>query len=93
MRDGAFWLPPDPDSAGVVRPIAFVVADPRSDDGGLEERIVGALRTRVDAAFVPRRIVRVDALPREPGTGKLPALAFAAWAMSTLERGGRAAGR
>jgi acyl-coenzyme A synthetase/AMP-(fatty) acid ligase len=28
------------------------------------------LRDRVDAAFVPRRIVHVDALPRE-ATGKL----------------------
>jgi acyl-coenzyme A synthetase/AMP-(fatty) acid ligase len=34
------------------------------------ERIVAALRDRVDAAFLPRRIVHVDALPREP-TGKL----------------------
>ena len=34
------------------------------------EQIVAALRDRVDAAFLPRRIVHVDALPRE-ATGKL----------------------
>ena len=35
------------------------------------------LRERVDAAFLPRRIVRVDALPRE-ATGKLAAARLAA---------------
>jgi len=65
--DGAFWMPPDQDghSAGVVRLVAFVVAP-----GVARERIVAALRSRIDAAFVPRRIVHVDALPRE-ATGKL----------------------
>ena len=65
--DGAFWMPPesDGDAAGVVRLVAFVVAP-----GVARERIVAALRDRVDAAFLPRRIVHVDALPRE-ATGKL----------------------
>jgi acyl-coenzyme A synthetase/AMP-(fatty) acid ligase len=65
--DGAFWMPPesDGDAAEVVRLVAFVVAP-----GVARERIVAALRDRVDAAFVPRRIVHVDALPRE-ATGKL----------------------
>ena len=65
--DGAFWMPPDSDgdAAGVVRLVAFVVAP-----GVARERIVAALRDRVDAAFLPRRIVHVDALPRE-ATGKL----------------------
>ena len=45
--------------------VAFVVAP-----GLARERIVAALRDRVDAAFLPRRIVHVDALPRE-ATGKL----------------------
>jgi len=65
--DGAFWMPPesDADAAGVVRLVAFVVAP-----GIARERIVAALRDRVDAAFLPRRIVAVDALPRE-ATGKL----------------------
>jgi acyl-coenzyme A synthetase/AMP-(fatty) acid ligase len=64
---GAFWMPPesDADAAGVVRLVAFVVAP-----GIARERIVAALRDRVDAAFLPRRIVAVDALPRE-ATGKL----------------------
>jgi len=65
--DGAFWMPAerDGDAAGVVRLIAFVVAP-----GVARERIVAALRDRIDAAFLPRRIVHVDALPRE-ATGKL----------------------
>ncbi|MEO8309642.1 MAG: AMP-binding protein [Caldimonas sp.] len=65
--DGAFWMPPesDADLGGIVRLVAFVVAP-----GLPRERIVAALRDRVDAAFVPRRIVHVDALPRE-ATGKL----------------------
>jgi len=65
--DGAFWMPAEGegDAAGVVRLAAFVVAP-----GVTRERIVAALRERVDAAFLPRRIVHVDALPRE-ATGKL----------------------
>ena len=65
--DGAFWMPPesDGDAAGVVRLVAFVVAP-----GVARERIVATLRDRVDAAFLPRRIVHVDSLPRE-ATGKL----------------------
>ncbi len=65
--DGAFWVPPDSDAGalGIVRLVAFVVAP-----GVDRDRIVAALRQRVDAAFLPRRIVHVDALPREP-TGKL----------------------
>ena len=65
--DGAFWMPPDSDAdaPGVVRLVAFVVAPSVA-----RERIVAALRSRVDAAFLPRRIVHVDALPRE-ATGKL----------------------
>jgi acyl-coenzyme A synthetase/AMP-(fatty) acid ligase len=65
--DGAFWMPPDDgaEGPGIVRLVAFVVAP-----GLARERIVEALRDRVDAAFLPRRIVRVDALPRE-ATGKI----------------------
>ncbi len=65
--DGAFWMPPDDqaDARGIVRLVAFVVAPARS-----REQIVDALRGRVDAAFLPRRVVRVDALPRE-ATGKI----------------------
>lgn len=81
VRDGAFWLPPDFDGAGVVRLVAFVVAP-----GVSNEAILGALRQRVDAAFLPRRVVKVPALPRE-STGKLSAVSFAAWAERTLAAG------
>lgn len=70
VEDGAFWLP-DEVADAVVRPVAFVVAP------GLDARaIVQALRTRLDAVFVPRRVVHVEALPRE-ATGKLTAAALA----------------
>ncbi len=87
VQDGAFWLPPDDagDSAGIVRLVAFVVA-PGIPAATLRHDILVALRQRVDAAFLPRRIVSVDVLPREPGTGKLPATRFAAWAMQRLQQ-------
>jgi acyl-coenzyme A synthetase/AMP-(fatty) acid ligase len=71
--DGAFWMPPESsgDALGVVRLVAFVVAPGLSN-----EQIGAALRERVDAAFLPRRIVRVAALPREE-TGKLTAARLA----------------
>ena len=71
--DGAFWMPPESaaDAAGITRLVAFVVAP-----GVSREQIVAALRSRVDAAFLPRRIVAVDALPRE-ATGKLTAARLA----------------
>jgi acyl-coenzyme A synthetase/AMP-(fatty) acid ligase len=66
VLDGSFWMPPDDaDAPAVARLVAFVVAP-----GVTAEKIRAALRLRVDAAFVPRRIVAVDALPRE-ATGKL----------------------
>ena len=85
VQDGSFWLPPDGPAHGIVRLIAFVVA-PELAPATLQEHIVGALRQRVDAAFLPRRIVTVPSLPREP-TGKLPTGLFNAWANDVLERG------
>jgi acyl-coenzyme A synthetase/AMP-(fatty) acid ligase len=80
VHDGACWLPPESDDdRGVTRLVAFVVA-PELSAHELHERVVGAMRERVDAAFVPRRIINVPVLPREPTTGKLPAVPFAAWA-------------
>ena len=76
--DGTFWMPAQDDGGSVVRLVAFVVAP-----GVARERIVTALRERIDAAFVPRRVVHVDALPRE-ATGKLTASALAALAAKTL---------
>ena len=88
VADGAFWLPPDDGAGGVVRPVAFVVA-PEVPVHELHGRVVDALRQRIDAAFLPRRVVAVAALPREPGTGKLPAAAFAAWAEHALATAAR----
>jgi acyl-coenzyme A synthetase/AMP-(fatty) acid ligase len=70
VRDGAFFLPEDvPDAA--VRTLAFVVAP------GLDAAAIRAgLRARIDPAFLPRRIVFVDALPRA-ATGKLARAALA----------------
>jgi acyl-coenzyme A synthetase/AMP-(fatty) acid ligase len=66
VRDGAFWLPDDVID-GVARPVAFVVAP------GLDApRIQDALRGRIEAVFLPRRVVMLAALPRE-ATGKLTA--------------------
>jgi acyl-coenzyme A synthetase/AMP-(fatty) acid ligase len=67
VRDGAFWLPPETTTEDVVRLVALVVAPELN-----RETLLAALRQRVDAAFLPRRILWVDELPRDP-TGKLPA--------------------
>jgi len=69
VLDGAFWMPPDEQVAQgeVVRLMAFVVAPALS-----RAQLLAALRRRVDAAFLPRRVVHLEALPRDP-TGKLPA--------------------
>lgn len=83
VRDGAFWLPPEAPTEGVTRLIAFVVA-PDLPAGELAGRIAAAMRSRVDPAFVPRRVVAVPELPRVAGTGKLPVEAFRAWAERTL---------
>jgi acyl-coenzyme A synthetase/AMP-(fatty) acid ligase len=82
VQDGAFWLPPDAADGSVVRLVAFVVA-PDVPADALHARVLGALRERLDPAFLPRRVVAVPALPREP-TGKLPAGPFQAWAEQTL---------
>jgi acyl dehydratase len=62
----------------VQRPLAFVVA-PRL---GARE-IIAALRTELEPAFVPRRVVHVASLPRE-ATGKLTAAALRSWALAML---------
>jgi acyl-coenzyme A synthetase/AMP-(fatty) acid ligase len=71
VLDGAFVMPDDTDGR-VVRLTAFVVAP------GLSRRtLMAALRRRIDAAFLPRPLCLVDALPRNE-TGKLPRSALAA---------------
>ena len=72
--DGAFWMPPE---ATPTTPASCAWSRSSSRRGSSASAIVAALRERVDAAFLPRRIVQVDALPREP-TGKLPAARLAA---------------
>lgn len=65
--DGAFVMPDhaDPDAAGTIRPVTLVVAPTLTAKGVLE-----GLRRRIDPAFVPRRVVMPDALPRD-AVGKL----------------------
>jgi acyl-CoA synthetase (AMP-forming)/AMP-acid ligase II len=77
VDDGAFWLP-DEVADGVVRPVAFVVA-PTLSAG----EIIAALRQRLEAVFVPRRVVQVKSFPRE-GTGKLTVRALREFALAQL---------
>ena len=65
VRDGVFFMP-DGSGDGVTRLTAFVVAP-----GFTRDVLLGALRERVDAVFLPRPLYFVDALPRN-ATGKLP---------------------
>jgi len=78
VQDGAFWLPPDAGGEAVVRLVVLVVAPEVT-----REALLAALRQRVDAAFLPRRVLRVESLPRD-ATGKLPAARLAALAESLL---------
>ena len=86
VDDGAFWLP-DEVAEGIVRPVAFVVAPTLA-----AREIITALRDRLESAFVPRRVVHVDALPRE-ATGKLTVSALRRLALQTLAPGTAAADR
>jgi acyl-coenzyme A synthetase/AMP-(fatty) acid ligase len=65
VEDGAF-IAPNPRDQRIPRLAAFVVA-PGLDAGA----ILQALRERIDAAFLPRPLLLVDALPRN-SMGKLP---------------------
>jgi acyl-coenzyme A synthetase/AMP-(fatty) acid ligase/3-hydroxymyristoyl/3-hydroxydecanoyl-(acyl carrier protein) dehydratase len=69
VEDGAMWLPPGP-ADSVVRPVAFVVAPSLT-----ARQVVAGLRSGLEPQFVPRRVVFVEALPRE-ATGKLTAQAL-----------------
>lgn len=82
VRDGVFWLPDDVPEA-VVRLVAFVVAPTLG-----ARAIVAALRPCVEAAFLPRRVIHVDALPRD-ATGKITAQALREFALHELERADR----
>ena len=67
VTDGAFFMPDEEQSAhGGVTRLAAVVVAPTLD----AQRLLAALRTRIDAVFLPRPIHFVDHLPRND-TGKL----------------------
>lgn len=66
VKDGVFHVPAASEGHRVERLVAFVVAPTLS-----EAEIMRALRRSVDAAFLPRPLVKVDALPRT-ASGKLP---------------------
>ena len=83
VRDGVFVVPDDTASA-VPRLMAFVVAP-----GVTREAILDALRTRIDAAFMPRPLTFVAALPRND-TGKLPRAALQALAETADRESSRA---
>jgi len=72
--DGVFHLPDEGEADGVTRLTAFVVAPTLTAND-----VLAALRERIDAAFLPRPVVMVDALPRER-TGKIPRAALVALA-------------
>ncbi len=65
VRDGTFVVP-EQEGETVTRLTAYVVAPGLSG-----EDLMNALRQRIDAAFLPRPLHFVDALPRNE-TGKLP---------------------
>jgi len=84
VRDGVFFMP-DSSSGGEARLSALVVA-PKLDP----DTILGALRERIDPAFLPRPLLIVDALPRN-ATGKLPREGVLALAQAAQSRGQRSA--
>jgi len=65
VHDGAFVMPGEQGGEAVTRLMAFVVAP-----GLSAEAIMGALRQRIDTAFLPRPLCLVESLPRNE-TGKL----------------------
>jgi acyl-coenzyme A synthetase/AMP-(fatty) acid ligase len=79
--DGAFFMPDDDDGAKVARLMAFVVAP-----GMKSAAVLAALRERIDAIFLPRPLVLLDALPRN-STGKLPREALQALARNHGNKG------
>jgi len=66
VRDGVFVVPDDLDRRSTARLVAVVVAPGRTVAGLLAD-----LRERIDPVFLPRRLIQVEALPRN-SLGKLP---------------------
>ena len=65
VEDAVFVQSGDADEAGAGRLVAYVVAPGRDP-----ETILDDLRQRIDRTFLPRRLIMVDALPRDE-LGKL----------------------
>ncbi len=66
VRDGVFIAPGSPDTHPAARMRVFAVAPGIDPDA-----IMAALRPRIDPAFLPRKVVLIEALPRNE-VGKLP---------------------
>ena len=81
--DAAFFLPDEDAADGVTRLAAFVVAP--TLDG---RQLLAELRQRIDAIFLPRPAIFVDALPRN-STGKLPRAGLAALYAEKVQHAGR----
>jgi acyl-coenzyme A synthetase/AMP-(fatty) acid ligase len=64
--DAAFFLPDAPEGAEAVTRLAAFVVAPTLD----ARTVMAGLRPRLDAIFLPRPLVLVEALPRN-STGKL----------------------
>jgi acyl-coenzyme A synthetase/AMP-(fatty) acid ligase len=79
VADGVFIAPDDLDERPTARLEAFVVAPGRS-----AAAILAELRGRIDAVFLPRRVVLMEALPRNE-TGKLPRRAVQAMRAADVE--------
>jgi acyl-coenzyme A synthetase/AMP-(fatty) acid ligase len=70
VQDGVFIAPDDLDQRPGARLLAFAVApDVSSED------ILSALRERIEPVFLPRRVIRLGALPRNEA-GKIPRAAL-----------------
>jgi acyl-coenzyme A synthetase/AMP-(fatty) acid ligase len=80
VLDGAFFMPDD-DGDRVTRLMAFAVAP-----GISASALLAALRQRIDAVFMPRPLVLLDALPRN-NTGKLPRGTLLALAQAHQRKG------
>ena len=72
VRDGVFFVPENEAPDGVTRLHALVVAD-----GQDAAQLRLALRAKIEPAFMPRRILFVDSIPRN-ATGKLMAASLRA---------------
>ena len=86
VLDGTFFMPDDAPGETVTRLMAFAVAP-----GMTALALLAALRERVDANFIPRPLVLLDALPRN-SIGKLPRDTLLALALEHQRKGAAHAG-